>query len=73
MPFSGMPAIEEITTRIFATIFKASHDSVTVQKIVWVTPEPAIAHYEHARHRASVSRLDHGDRRDSYGSDMNTS
>ena len=47
-PFSGKPAIEEITARIFATIFKASHDSVTVQKIVWVTPDLAIAHYEHA-------------------------
>lgn len=47
-PFSGKPAIEGITSRIFATIFKASHDSVTVQKIVWVTPDLAIAHYEHA-------------------------
>ncbi len=47
-PFSGKPAIEEITTRIFATIFKDSHDSVSVQKIVWVAPELAIAHYEHA-------------------------
>ena len=47
-PFSGKPAIEGITTRIFATIFKDSHDSVTVSKIVWVTPELAIAHYEHA-------------------------
>ncbi|MDQ2766139.1 MAG: SgcJ/EcaC family oxidoreductase [Gemmatimonadota bacterium] len=47
-PFSGKPAIEDITTRIFATIFKASHDVVTVQKIVWVTPDLAIAHYEHA-------------------------
>lgn len=47
-PFSGKAAIEGITTRIFATIFKASLDSVTVQKIVWVTPDLAIAHYEHA-------------------------
>ncbi len=47
-PFSGKPAIEGITTRIFATIFKESHDSVTVQKIVFVSPELAIAHYEHA-------------------------
>jgi uncharacterized protein (TIGR02246 family) len=47
-PFSGKPAIEGITTRIFATIFKSSHDSVSVQKIVMVTPELAIAHYEHA-------------------------
>ncbi|HEY8794322.1 MAG TPA: SgcJ/EcaC family oxidoreductase [Gemmatimonadaceae bacterium] len=47
-PFSGKPAIEDITSRIFATIFKASHDSVVVQKIVWVSPDLAIAHYEHA-------------------------
>jgi uncharacterized protein (TIGR02246 family) len=47
-PFSGKPAIEGITTRIFASIFKDSHDSVTVQKIIMVTPELAIAHYEHA-------------------------
>ena len=47
-PFSGKPAIEGITTRIFASIFKESHDSVTVQKIMWVTPDLAIAHYEHA-------------------------
>ncbi len=47
-PFSGRPAIEEITTRIFSTIFKNSRDSVTVQKIVWVSPMLAIAHYEHA-------------------------
>jgi uncharacterized protein (TIGR02246 family) len=47
-PFSGKPAIEGITARIFSTIFKDSHDSVTVQKIVMVTPELAIAHYEHA-------------------------
>lgn len=47
-PFSGKPAIEGITARIFATIFKASHDSVSVQKIIYVTPELAIAHYEHA-------------------------
>jgi uncharacterized protein (TIGR02246 family) len=47
-PFSGKAAIEGITTRIFATIFKDSRDSVTVQKIVYVTPELAIAHYEHA-------------------------
>jgi uncharacterized protein (TIGR02246 family) len=47
-PFSGKPAIEGITTRIFATIFKSSHDSVAVQKIILVTPELAIAHYEHA-------------------------
>jgi uncharacterized protein (TIGR02246 family) len=47
-PFSGKPAIEEITTRIFASIFKASHDSVSVQKIVWVSPDVAVAHYEHA-------------------------
>jgi len=47
-PFSGKPAIEGITARIFATIFKDSRDSVTVQKIVHVTPELAIAHYEHA-------------------------
>lgn len=44
----GTPAIEGITSRIFATIFKDSHDSVSVQKIVWVTPDLAIAHYEHA-------------------------
>lgn len=47
-PFSGKPAIEGITARIFATIFKDSRDSVSVQKIVWVSPELAIAHYEHA-------------------------
>ena len=47
-PFSGKPAIEGITTRIFASIFKDSRDSVTVQKIMWVTPDLAIAHYEHA-------------------------
>lgn len=47
-PFSGKPAIEGITTRIFASIFKDSHDSVTVRKIVMVTPELAIVHYEHA-------------------------
>jgi uncharacterized protein (TIGR02246 family) len=47
-PFSGKPAIEGITTRIFASIFKESRDSVTVQKIIYVTPELAIAHYEHA-------------------------
>jgi uncharacterized protein (TIGR02246 family) len=47
-PFSGKPAIEGITTRIFASIFKDSRDSVTVRKIVWVTPELAIVHYEHA-------------------------
>jgi len=46
--FSGKPAIEGITTRIFATIFKDSRDSVTVEKIVLVTPELAIVHYEHA-------------------------
>ncbi len=47
-PFSGKPAIEGITARIFASIFKDSHDSVTVRKIIMVTPELAIAHYEHA-------------------------
>lgn len=47
-PFSGKPAIEGITARIFASIFKESHDSVTVRKIVWVSPELAIVHYEHA-------------------------
>jgi uncharacterized protein (TIGR02246 family) len=47
-PFSGKPAIEGITTRIFASIFKDSHDSVTVQKIILVSPDVAIAHYEHA-------------------------
>ncbi len=47
-PFSGKPAIEGITARIFESIFKDSRDSVTVQKIVWVTPDLAIAHYEHA-------------------------
>jgi uncharacterized protein (TIGR02246 family) len=47
-PFSGKPAIEEITTRIFASIFKDSRDSVTVRKIVFVSPELAIVHYEHA-------------------------
>lgn len=47
-PFSGKAAIEGITTRIFASIFKESHDSVTVQKIMWVTPDLAVAHYEHA-------------------------
>ena len=47
-PFSGKPAIEGITARIFASIFKASHDSVSVQKIIYVTPDIAIAHYEHA-------------------------
>jgi uncharacterized protein (TIGR02246 family) len=47
-PFSGKAAIEGITTRIFASIFKNSRDSVTVRKIVWVSPELAIAHYEHA-------------------------
>jgi uncharacterized protein (TIGR02246 family) len=47
-PFSGKPAIEGITARIFASIFKDSHDSVTVRKIVMVTPDIAIVHYEHA-------------------------
>ena len=47
-PFSGKPAIEGITARIFATIFKDSRDSVTVRKILWVSPELAIVHYEHA-------------------------
>jgi uncharacterized protein (TIGR02246 family) len=47
-PFSGKPAIEGITSRIFATIFKASHDSVAVEKITWVSPDLAIAHYVHA-------------------------
>lgn len=47
-PFSGKPAIDGITTRIFATIFKESRDSVTVRKIMLVTPDLAIAHYEHA-------------------------
>lgn len=47
-PFSGKPAIEGITARIFASIFKESHDSVTVRKIVWVAPELAIVHYDHA-------------------------
>jgi uncharacterized protein (TIGR02246 family) len=47
-PFSGKPAIEGITARIFASIFKDSRDSVTVRKIVMVTPELAIVHYEHA-------------------------
>ena len=47
-PFSGKAAIEQITTRIFGSIFKESHDSVTVRKIVFVTPELAIVHYEHA-------------------------
>ncbi|HEY2897205.1 MAG TPA: SgcJ/EcaC family oxidoreductase [Gemmatimonadaceae bacterium] len=47
-PFSGKPAIEGITSRIFATIFKDSRDSVSVRKIVWVNPELAIVHYEHA-------------------------
>ncbi|HEV7705451.1 MAG TPA: SgcJ/EcaC family oxidoreductase [Gemmatimonadaceae bacterium] len=46
-PFSGKPAIDGITTRIFASIFKDSHDSVVVQKIMMVTPDLAIAHYEH--------------------------
>jgi uncharacterized protein (TIGR02246 family) len=46
--FSGKPAIEGITARIFASIFKDSHDSVTVRKIIMVNPELAIAHYEHA-------------------------
>jgi uncharacterized protein (TIGR02246 family) len=47
-PFSGKPAIEGITARIFASIFKDSRDSVTVRKIVHVSPELAIVHYEHA-------------------------
>jgi uncharacterized protein (TIGR02246 family) len=47
-PFSGKPAIEGITARIFASIFKDSRDSVTVRKIVWVAPELAIVHYDHA-------------------------
>ena len=47
-PFSGKPAIEGITTRIFASIFKDSRDSVTVRKVIFVTPELAIVHYEHA-------------------------
>jgi uncharacterized protein (TIGR02246 family) len=47
-PFSGKAAIEGITTRIFASIFKDSHDSVTVRKIIMVSPDVAIAHYEHA-------------------------
>ncbi|MBA2686319.1 MAG: SgcJ/EcaC family oxidoreductase [Gemmatimonadaceae bacterium] len=47
-PFSGKTAIEGITTRIFASIFKDSYDVVTVRKVIFVTPELAIAHYEHA-------------------------
>ena len=47
-PFSGKPAIEGITSRIFASIVKNSRDSVTVRKIIMVSPELAIAHYEHA-------------------------
>jgi uncharacterized protein (TIGR02246 family) len=47
-PFSGKAAIDGITARVFATIFKDSRDSVTVQKIVLLTPDVAIAHYEHA-------------------------
>ena len=47
-PFSGKAAIEGITARIFASIFKDSHDAVTVQKIIRVRPDLAIAHYEHA-------------------------
>jgi uncharacterized protein (TIGR02246 family) len=47
-PFSGKPAIEGITARIFASIFKDSRDSVTVRKIIMVSPELAIVHYEHA-------------------------
>src|SRR5256885_10872999 len=47
-PFSGKPAIEEITTRIFNSIFKDSHDSVAVRKIRLVGSELAIVHYEHA-------------------------
>jgi uncharacterized protein (TIGR02246 family) len=45
--FSGKPAIEGITARIFASIFKDSHDSVTVRKVRLVTPELAVVHYEH--------------------------
>jgi uncharacterized protein (TIGR02246 family) len=47
-PFSGKPAIEGITARIFASIFKDSRDSVTVRKIIMVTPDLAVVHYEHA-------------------------
>ena len=47
-PFSGQRAIEGVTARIFSTIFKDSRDSVTVQKIVLVSPDLAIVHYEHA-------------------------
>jgi uncharacterized protein (TIGR02246 family) len=47
-PFSGKPAIEGITARIFASIFKDSRDSVAVRKIIMVSPALAIVHYEHA-------------------------
>ena len=47
-PFSGKAAVEGITARIFASIFKDSRDSVTVRKIVHVRPDVAVVHYEHA-------------------------
>ncbi|HEY7877683.1 MAG TPA: SgcJ/EcaC family oxidoreductase [Gemmatimonadaceae bacterium] len=47
-PFSGRPAIEGITARIFSSFFRTTHDSVTVQNVVLVTPDIAVAQFEHA-------------------------
>jgi uncharacterized protein (TIGR02246 family) len=47
-PFAGRAAIEGITTRIFTTFFRLSRDTVTVQNIVVITPDVAVAQYVHA-------------------------
>ena len=47
-PFAGRAAIEGITSRIFTTFFRLSRDTVTVQNIVMVTPDVAVAQYVHA-------------------------
>jgi uncharacterized protein (TIGR02246 family) len=47
-PFSGRAAVEGITTRIFTTFFRLSRDTVTVQNVVLVTPDVAVAQYVHA-------------------------
>lgn len=46
--FSGKAAIEGITSRIFTTFFRLSRDTVTVQNVVLVTPDVAVAQYVHA-------------------------
>lgn len=47
-PFSGRAAVEGITSRIFSTFFRLSRDTVTVQNVVLVTPDVAVAQYVHA-------------------------